>query len=71
MNSSPEAQPGPADRVAIGQEGCWGRAAAGGERVHLALYLEPAFRVGGALADWQRKTTCIEAAGSVWGGPVC
>jgi putative DNA primase/helicase len=86
----------------------------GGERVHLALDLEHAFRVNGTLADWQRevgrhaqgnsrltfalacafaapmlerlgmesggfhfcgrsskgKTTCIEAAGSVWGGPV-
>jgi putative DNA primase/helicase len=88
--------------------------AAGGERVHLALDLEHAFRVGGSLADWQQevgrhaqgnsrlsfalscafaapmlgrlgmesggfhfcgrsskgKTTCIEAAGSIWGGPV-
>jgi uncharacterized protein (DUF927 family) len=88
--------------------------AIGGERVHLALDMEHAFRVGGSLADWQRevgrpaegnsrlafalscafaapmlgrlgmesggfhfcgrsskgKTTCIEAAGSVWGGPV-
>jgi uncharacterized protein (DUF927 family) len=94
-------------------DGTFGEAP-GGERVHLALDLEHAFRVSGTLADWQRevgrhaqgnsrlsfalscafaapmlgrlgmesggfhfcgrsskgKTTCIEAAGSVWGGPV-